>query len=71
MSAFEPGKRLTVFVLRETKNKGQTYTVWIEAGSAWVNRDGSVNVYLNVLPIDGELHIREALPPPDTKPEEP
>jgi len=52
------GKPLAVFSIRE----GKDGTVWVRAGSAWRNRDGSMNVYLDVLPIDGKLHIREALP---------
>ena len=50
------GKRLAVFSIRE--NKGGS--VWIRAGSAFVNRDGSLNVLLDVLPLDGKLHVREA-----------
>jgi hypothetical protein len=34
--------------------------VWVRAGSAFVNRDGSLNVLLDVLPLDGKLHVREA-----------
>lgn len=34
-------------------------SVWVRAGSAWENRDGSMNVYLDVLPLDGMLHLRE------------
>ena len=51
------GKRLAVFSIRETKG-GST---WIRAGSAFVNRDGSLNVLLDVLPLDGKLHVREAV----------
>jgi len=50
------GKRLAVFSVRS--NKGGT--VWVRAGSAFVNKDGSLNVLLDVLPIDGRLHVREA-----------
>jgi hypothetical protein len=50
------GKRLAVFSIRE--NKGGS--VWVRAGSAFVNRDGSLNVLLDVLPLDGKLHVREA-----------
>ena len=57
----ETGKRLVVFSTRETHDKeGRSTTVWVKAGSAWVNRDGSLNVYLDVLPLDGKLHVREA-----------
>jgi hypothetical protein len=53
------GKRYTVFSIKEGSNgKG---SVWVRAGSAWANRDGSINVYLDVLPLDGKLHVREAL----------
>jgi hypothetical protein len=59
----ESGKRYQVFSVRETKDReGRATSVWVKAGSAWVNRDGSLNVYLDVLPLDGKLHVREALP---------
>ena len=53
----EPGKRYVVFsVLKSAKNSA---AVWIRAGVANVNRDGSMNVTLDALPVDGKLHIRE------------
>jgi hypothetical protein len=59
---FQPGKRYQVFSIKETKERdGRTTSVWVRAGSAWVNRDGSFNVYLDVLPLDGKLHVREAV----------
>ncbi len=55
------GKRYQVFSVRETKDRdGKASQTWVRAGSAWVNRDGSMNVYLDVLPLDGKLHVREA-----------
>ncbi len=45
-----------MFSIRE----GKGGTVWVRAGSAFVNRDGSLNVLLDVLPLDGKLHVREA-----------
>lgn len=54
------GKKYGVFSIRRTKQGA----VWTRAGSAFMNRDGSINVYLNVLPLDGALHIREAAPNP-------
>lgn len=50
------GKRLAVFSIRE--NKGGS--IWVRAGSAFVNKDGSMNLLLDVLPLDGKLHVREA-----------
>lgn len=32
---------------------------WIKIGSAFVNKDGSINAILDVLPRDGKLQIRE------------
>jgi hypothetical protein len=57
------GKRYQVFSMKERTDKGgkERDTLWVKAGSAWVNRDGSLNVYLDVLPLDGRLHVREAL----------
>ena len=48
------GGRLIVFSIKQSANG----SVWVKAGSAWVNRDGSMNVFLDVLPLDGKLHIR-------------
>ena len=54
------GKRLQVFSIKEQKDRGDGKTeFWVRAGTAWVNRDGSMNVYLDVLPLDGKLHVRE------------
>jgi hypothetical protein len=56
-------KRLEVFSVKEQweKDTGQKHSNWVKAGTAWVNRDGSINVYLDVLPIDGKLHVREPM----------
>lgn len=50
------GKRLAVFSIRESKGG----SIWVRAGTAFVNKDGSLNVLLDVLPLDGKLHVREA-----------
>lgn len=34
-------------------------TFWIRIGNAFINRDGSTNVYLNAYPTSGKLQIRE------------
>jgi hypothetical protein len=54
--AVDMHKRYAVFSIR----KGKGGSVWTRAGSAFLNKDGSVNLYLDVLPLDGMLHIREA-----------
>ncbi len=54
---------------KKTKKTLAVYTIvdiggekplWNRIGSAFVNKDGSINVLLNALPLDGKLHIREA-----------
>ncbi len=50
----EPGKVLAVFSIRP----GRGGSFWVRAGWAEVNRDGSVNLHLDVLPLDGRLHVR-------------
>lgn len=52
-----PGTKVAVFAIRKN-DKGPT--VWIRAGNGCVNRDSSLNLWLDVLPIDGQLHIRES-----------
>lgn len=58
----ENGKRYQVFSIKEHLDHGERKSIWVRAGSAWVNRDGSINVYLDVLPLDGKLHVREVEP---------
>lgn len=31
---------------------------WQRVGSGWENQDGSININLNALPVNGRLHIR-------------
>jgi len=50
-----PGKRYAVFAIRSVKGQ----TIWIRAGVAFVQPDDSMNLTLDVLPLDGQLHIRE------------
>lgn len=56
-----PAKRYAVFSLHSDGKRRAT--IWTRAGNAFVNKDGSMNLYLDVLPIDGKLHVREAAPP--------
>ena len=39
--------------------KNGEYTNWNRVGVAFVNKDGSYNVVLDAVPIDGKLHIRD------------
>lgn len=51
-------KMLTVYTIVD--KEGQQKSFWVRVGTAFVNRDGSLNVYLDAMPTNGKLHIREA-----------
>lgn len=55
--ALNPGTKLAVFAIRQRRHS----VVWTRAGNGFVNDDGSINVFLDVLPVDGRLHCREAV----------
>ena len=46
-----------VYTIIETHNGAEDF--WQRVGSAWINKDGSINLSLNALPLNGKLHIRE------------
>ena len=48
-------KKLTVFSIKKWKGG----SIWVRAGAAWINKDGSMAIRLDVLPLDGALHVRE------------
>jgi hypothetical protein len=43
-------------------DRGHNKKLWLRVGVAFVNRDGSLNVRLDAMPVNGQLYIREALP---------
>lgn len=49
---------LEVFTVIEPRNEGGK-SFWCRIGSAWVNRDRSITVRLNALPVNGELVIKK------------
>jgi len=46
-----------VFTIIDSQNGGKPF--WLKIGISTPNRDGSWNVTLNALPINGKLQIRE------------
>jgi hypothetical protein len=42
--------------------RGEGKSFWLRVGTAFENRDGSLNVYLDAIPINGRLQIREYQP---------
>jgi len=61
----EEAPGLVAFCIVERADGSST---WIRCGRARVNRDGSINVRLDALPLNGELHLRpaETTSPPAT-----
>ncbi len=49
-----------VFVM--TDRSGDDKSTWIRIGVAFVNKDQSLNVVLDAIPISGRLHIRDRRP---------
>jgi hypothetical protein len=41
---------------------GVTKSYWTRVGVAFVNRDGSLNLHLDAIPISGKLQVRDAEP---------
>lgn len=52
-------ERLEVFNIIESKD-GKAR--WVKVGIAFTNKDGSINVLLDVFPRDGKLQIRKPRP---------
>jgi len=41
------------------RDRGEAYKpAWMEIGVGFTNRDGSVNLMLNVVPLDGRIQLR-------------
>lgn len=51
----EKMKAVYTIVDREADKK----SFWLRIGSAFINRDGSLNVTLDAFPVSGRLHIRD------------
>lgn len=53
----EERKRRKVLCPVQNEKTGRTY--WMKLGIAFENRDGSTNIYLDALPVNGKLQLRE------------
>ena len=54
------GELKDVFVI--TERAGEEKNFWTRIGVAFVNKDDSLNVVLDAIPITGRLHIRDRRP---------
>ena len=62
------GTRLAVFALTEWDSKGKSGTRFTQIGGASVCRDGSINLYLDLLPAKGQTLQLRTVKPYDDKP---
>lgn len=46
-----------VFTIIE--KEGWDKSIWRKVGNAFENRDGSLTLFLDALPVNGKLHVRE------------
>jgi len=56
----EENKVKIAYTVVERNNDGRKF--WVRVGAAFVNRDGSLNVRLDAMPVNGELQIRDYQP---------
>lgn len=55
-------KRFDVFNVKEAPEGSKNKSFWNKLGVAFENKDGSLSVHLDSLPIDGKLQIRAHVP---------
>jgi hypothetical protein len=58
----EGARMLQVYTIVE--REGLEKSFWVKVGACFTNRDGSLNVYLDALPTNGRLQIREKFQEP-------
>jgi len=54
-------KMKDVYAIHDRED-GQKHSTWAKIGVAFVNRDDSLNVILDAIPITGKIHIRDRKP---------
>ncbi len=60
-------ERVTKEVFTIVEREGLQKALWVKIGVAWENRDGSIKVILNALPVKGEVLIRDPKPFDDAR----
>ncbi len=58
----DSAKMKIVYVI--SQRNGRSF--WNRCGVAFVNSDGSLNVKLEAIPVNGEIHIRDYVPRDDS-----
>ncbi len=55
----DKNKKMVYTVVERTQAGGVTKSYWTKVGVGFVNRDGSINLQLDAIPISGKLQVRE------------
>lgn len=50
-----------VFTIVERSTRQGVKSYWVRVGVGWVNNDGSLNLKLEALPVNGSLQVRDML----------
>lgn len=59
VNIYDKDARLAVYAMTEWEGKRKSGTRFDRVGTAFVNRDGSLNIQLDLLPAQGQkLHVR-------------
>jgi hypothetical protein len=58
-------KRYDAYNVKESTKDGEKKSFWNKLGVAYENKDGSISVHLDSLPMDGKLQIRLHVPKED------
>ncbi|MBC7173035.1 MAG: hypothetical protein H5U40_11425 [Polyangiaceae bacterium] len=51
---------MAVYTIIDRRDSGRKH--WVRIGAAFENRDGSLNIQLDALPLNGSVHVRELAP---------
>ena len=54
-----------VYTIVERQRDGKKY--WLRIGAAFENRDGSINIYLDAMPTNGTLQLRDHMTSDDAR----
>ncbi len=61
----KPGWKAVFTIVERRNDPNKKY--WMRIGTAFVNRDGSWNVDLSALPVNGRIQLRDPDPPDPTR----
>lgn len=51
--------RKDVFTIQETEKDGKKKSFFVRIGVGFVNQDGSINLKLDALPVNGKIQVRD------------